>query len=88
MPTIVGFSLEHGHVLPDPSLGVHILFACICGTLVVFNSLAEDYNRPFQGVARMDSETVTASLRQLRNSLQPHCDIEGCAVAAEENLYL
>ena len=56
----------------DPTLGVRILFAIIVGTLVSFNSLAADYNRPFRGAFKIESETVTASLRQLRETLSPY----------------
>ena len=71
----------------DPTLGVRILFAIIVGTLVSFNSLAADYNRPFRGAFKIESETVTASLRQLRETLSPYCDVSGCVVpeAADES---
>ena len=54
--------------------------AIIVGTLVSFNSLAADYNRPFRGAFKIESETVTASLRQLRETLSPYCDVNGCVV--------
>ena len=44
------------------------------------NSLAADYNRPFRGAFKIESETVTASLRQLRETLSPYCDVSGCVV--------
>ena len=71
----------------DSTLGVRILFAIIVGTLVSFNSLAADYNRPFRGAFKIESETVTASLRQLRETLSPYCDVNGCVVpeAADES---
>ena len=56
------------------------MFAIIVGTLVSFNSLAADYNRPFRGAFKIESETVTASLRQLRETLSPYCDVNGCVV--------
>ena len=59
---------------------MRILFAIIVGTLVSFNSLAADYNRPFRGAFKIESETVTASLRQLRETLSPYCDVNGCVV--------
>ena len=61
--------------------------AIIVGTLVSFNSLAADYNRPFRGAFKIESETVTASLRQLRETLSPYCDVNGCVVpeAADES---
>ena len=31
-----------------------------------------DYNRPFRGAFKIESETVTASLRQLRETLSPY----------------
>ena len=52
----------------------------MAGTLVSFNSLAADYNRPFRGAFKIESETVTASLRQLRETLSPYCDVNGCVV--------
>ena len=66
---------------------MRILFAIIVGTLVSFNSLAADYNRPFRGAFKIESETVTASLRQLRETLSPYCDVNGCVVpeAADES---
>ena len=70
---------------PVPAtLGVRILFAIIVGTLVSFNSLAADYNRPFRGAFKIESETVTASLRQLRETLSPYCDVNGCVVPETE----
>ena len=39
-----------------------------------------DYNRPFRGAFKIESETVTASLRQLRETLSPYCDVNGCVV--------
>ena len=59
----------------------------LLGTLVSFNSLAADYNRPFRGAFKIESETVTASLRQLRETLSPYCDVNGCVVpeAADES---
>ena len=36
---------------------------------------------------KIESETVTASLRQLRETLSPYCDVNGCVVpeSAEES---
>ena len=66
------FNLETPDPIMDSTLGVRILFAIIVGTLVSFNSLAADYNRPFRGAFKIESETVTASLRQLRETLSPY----------------
>ena len=74
------FNLETPDPIMDSTLGVRILFAIIVGTLVSFNSLAADYNRPFRGAFKIESETVTASLRQLRETLSPYCDVNGCVV--------
>ena len=79
--TLLGMASDSSGVwLMDPTLGVRILFAIIVGTLVSFNSLAADYNRPFRGAFKIESETVTASLRQLRETLSPYCDVNGCVV--------
>ena len=79
--TLLGMTADSsGMWLMDPTLGVRILFAIIVGTLVSFNSLAADYNRPFRGAFKIESETVTASLRQLRETLSPYCDVNGCVV--------
>ena len=37
-------------------------------------------HRPFRGAFKIESETVTASLRQLRETLSPYCDVNGCVV--------
>ena len=86
--TLLGMTADgSGMWLMDSTLGVRILFAIIVGTLVSFNSLAADYNRPFRGAFKIESETVTASLRQLRETLSPYCDVNGCVVpeAADES---
>ena len=33
-----------------------------------------------RGAFKIESETVTASLRQLRETLSPYCDVNGCVV--------
>ena len=71
-PHFLGFVEVDGAVVFDDSFGVHVLFAFICGALVVFNSLAADFNRPFSGVYRLESNTVAASLKQLRSSIRPY----------------
>ena len=56
----------------DDSFGVHVLFAFIVGALVVFNALAVDFNSPFSGLYRLESNTVAASLKQLRATIRPY----------------
>ena len=64
-PETTAFGFEGGAF--DASIGVRVLFSCVAGALVVFNSLSEDLNRPFDGSSKLlSSETVSSSLRQLR----------------------
>ena len=88
MPTLLGFTATASGVVPDPSLGVHVLFAFVVGILVSFNAIATDFNEPFRGAFKIESETVATSLKQLRGSLQKYCDIEGCVVANDDAAYL
>ena len=70
-PETTAFGFEGGAF--DASIGVRVLFSCVAGALVVFNSLSEDLNRPFDGSSKLlSSETVSSSLRQLRATIEPH----------------
>ena len=39
-----------------------------------------DYNRPSAARSRSSPRVVTASLRQLRETLSPYCDVSRCVV--------
>ena len=54
--------------------------AAFASTLDAIDATQADYNRPFRGAFKIESETVTASLRQLRETLSPYCDVNGCVV--------
>lgn len=69
-PETTAFGFEGGAF--DASIGVRVLFSCVAGALVVFNSLSEDLNRPFDGSSKLSSETVSSSIRQLRATIEPH----------------
>ncbi|KAH8070667.1 ubiquitinyl hydrolase [Aureococcus anophagefferens] len=69
-PETTAFGFEGGAF--DASIGVRVLFSCVAGALVVFNSLSEDLNRPFDGSSELSSETVSSSIRQLRATIEPH----------------
>ncbi|KAH8095706.1 DUF4239-containing protein [Aureococcus anophagefferens] len=47
------------------------LFSLVVGAVSVFGNLAEDLNRPFTA-NKLESDTVVASLKQLRDGLLPH----------------
>ena len=54
-----------------------MLFSFVSGALAVFNSLAADFDRPFQGAFKLESGTVVATLRQLRTLVaDAHEDVE------------
>ena len=67
-PSLLGFTLDGGL---DASIGVHVLFSLVVGAVSVFGNLAEDLNRPFTA-NKLESDTVVASLKQLRDGLLPH----------------
>ena len=67
-PSPLGFTLDGGL---DASIGVHVLFSLVVGAVSVFGNLAEDLNRPFTA-NKLESDTVVASLKQLRDGLLPH----------------
>ena len=71
-PSILGFSLEKGL---DPSLGVHVLFSLVVGAVATFGNLAEDLNRPFTS-SKVESDTIVATLAQLRDGLLPYFDAD------------
>ena len=71
-PSILGFSLEKGL---DPSLGVHVLFSLVVGAVATFGNLAEDLNRPFTS-SKVESDTIDATLAQLRDGLLPYFDAD------------
>ena len=67
-PSPLGFTLDGGL---DASIGVHVLFSLVVGAVSVFGNLAEGLNRPFTA-NKLESDTVVASLKQLRDGLLPH----------------
>ena len=72
VPHMLGAVTVDGALVFDASFGVHVLFAFIVGALVVFNALAVDFNSPFSGLYRLESNTVAASLKQLRATIRPY----------------
>ena len=71
----------HRRGLPSAWRGLRV------DTVDAIDATQADYNRPFRGAFKIESETVTASLRQLRETLSPYCDVNGCVVpeSAEES---
>ena len=51
------------------------LFGYFCGALTVFYNLAVDFNKPFDGVFTLESGTLTATLRQMRDRVGVYIDV-------------
>ena len=57
------------------SFGARALFGYFCGALTVFYNLAVDFNKPFDGVFTLESGTLTATLRQMRDRVGVYIDV-------------
>jgi hypothetical protein len=57
-------------LLVGSAFGARALFAYLCGALSIFYNLAIDFNRPFDGAFTLESETITATLKQLRERVR------------------
>ena len=56
------------------SFGARALFGYFCGALTVFYNLAVDFNKPFDGAFTLESGTLTATLRQMRDRVDVYID--------------
>ena len=61
-------------LLLTSSFGARALFGYFCGALTVFYNLAVDFNKPFDGAFTLESGTLTATLRQMRDRVDVYID--------------